>query len=1097
MLGALVMQGMPQANAQAVTATPSRSASATLAPPACTCSNVTLCEPLRGPLPAREVFVFASSRHTAEVAWRSYDYSTMTTLAYFGGAIPQELICLAHAHGVRVVFGSDTALSCIGVEPCESGYVADVVERMVLERADGVNLDIEGNTDPVRRDAITNLTVRIARAVRLVNPAAQVTFDVSFNAHRASWATRYDVRGLAAVTDFIVSMAYSLDWAVTPARPPGPNSRVVDWTVDHVYAAGIPPRKLVMAHTWYGRQTPCSGNASTYAAAVAAAPAGRAPACAFNISVYDNPGGKAMEVNIHNETVGPQLLAASVYGNGTIASQPRDTYWRNGYLDIVNPSNGRWSQIWWDDEVSLGEKYAQVVNLSLRGVGIWTAGFLSWRPADPRWSSMWGAIRTNFLIPAAAADASSSPPPPPPQSPSASAMATASASATAAGGGLAVSASRSASIGAVASSSGTASASGLPSSSTSVSLSSTPTRSASALPASISTTSTGTGTTSATVSRTRTRSGSISSSVAASVAASGTGTATATRSASAASASASGSRSRSSTRTRSASPTASASATSLAKSAGGGGGGRITVTFSVALMSANGSSTNATSSTTSGGAAARVLQLAASSPPSSTSSDEPVDSGVDTDAAAAAVCRAMAATLQARLTPKTSPSSSLNVACAAVAPLSVAPATLKSRQLQASTSAGTGAERAAAAGVIMTFLLSEDVSSESLAAAATATAGAAAPAASAAALSTASAAAARLAAVAAARASQVASALQDAAALAAGAVAMLAAEAADAGASSSPAASVSAAAANWLRESASTLAVNAAPAGAVAVAPQQPSSAPLAPASGSTRLDGGAVAGIAVGAVLAAAVIFVGIALLAARHRKGRSGSQSRGRRGTRMSAAASSATASASASAPMPRMAPHTAASAAAGGHTARPSYAATPYAPGAAPAAGHGLTIHSPRRSSAAVATPVAAGTSKSTAVLKHAHMSGRGSMSAGLRPSSWDHYDARASFMMVSPYARAVQPVRSSPRAPAPGSVAAAAPASSTPVATAAASGAAAAAGSARVSIAQPQHRRPSSRGGRTDPSRRLSSLQAFGSATSTTAVAHLPAQEQAFA
>ena len=69
----------------------------------------------------REVFVFSSPGVPGEKVppsrndtnWRDLDWSVLTTVAFTGPMEP-ELICYAHARGVRVLLGWDTGAFCPG-----------------------------------------------------------------------------------------------------------------------------------------------------------------------------------------------------------------------------------------------------------------------------------------------------------------------------------------------------------------------------------------------------------------------------------------------------------------------------------------------------------------------------------------------------------------------------------------------------------------------------------------------------------------------------------------------------------------------------------------------------------------------------------------------------------------------------------------------------------------------------------------------------------------------------------------------------------------------------------------------------------------------
>ena len=86
----------------------------------CPCATPELCRPITRER-EREVFVFASPGTPNEKVppprndtnWRDLDWAVLTTVAFTGPMEP-ELICHAHARGVRVLLGWDTGSFCPG-----------------------------------------------------------------------------------------------------------------------------------------------------------------------------------------------------------------------------------------------------------------------------------------------------------------------------------------------------------------------------------------------------------------------------------------------------------------------------------------------------------------------------------------------------------------------------------------------------------------------------------------------------------------------------------------------------------------------------------------------------------------------------------------------------------------------------------------------------------------------------------------------------------------------------------------------------------------------------------------------------------------------
>ena len=157
---------------------------------ACPCSNATLCQPIQrvGPEQIYAFHVDGSANGSLE-DWKLFDWSRITTLCLYGTLSP-ELLCHAHAHGVRITLGnggtgydfSDAAVDA---------WVNHTVHQVQTMFVDGINIDLEisncsgriGNCDNPSgwsTEAMANLT----RATRLMAntlhdavPGSQVSFD--------------------------------------------------------------------------------------------------------------------------------------------------------------------------------------------------------------------------------------------------------------------------------------------------------------------------------------------------------------------------------------------------------------------------------------------------------------------------------------------------------------------------------------------------------------------------------------------------------------------------------------------------------------------------------------------------------------------------------------------------------------------------------------------------------------------------------------------------------------------------------------------------------------------------------------------------------
>lgn len=185
--------------------------------PMCPCANASLCRPVTRVGPER-VFVFHVG--TAEAwnsTWREYDWSQITTVCVFGRLDP-ELLCHAHAHDARVTFGVDGPApnppAAWHNETLVDAWLRRNVDKVRASFVDGVNLDVEiGASAALDIDALTNVTRRTVSAMRALNPASHVTFDVPSEGLVQSgcgkmYGRDYSFKELASVVDFFVVMDY-------------------------------------------------------------------------------------------------------------------------------------------------------------------------------------------------------------------------------------------------------------------------------------------------------------------------------------------------------------------------------------------------------------------------------------------------------------------------------------------------------------------------------------------------------------------------------------------------------------------------------------------------------------------------------------------------------------------------------------------------------------------------------------------------------------------------------------------------------------------------------------------------------------------------
>ncbi len=358
--------------------------------------------------PQREVFGFAlaSSLSDPTVGYPSWDFSLLTTVAFFGlhvnsgdghfatdsgwnvfnsAALP-ALVSAAHSHGAKVVvtivlqdFAAGTPQMCAGLTHAAT-TVADTVTEIKAKGLDGVNVDYEGlngscgTADPSwARHAFTNLV----GSLRAATSGYYLTVDTYASSAVDPYGF-FDVKGLAASTDAFFVMAYDLEysnWARSPTNCSrfclGPTSPLGsyyynDASVTSQYTAAVPASKVILGVPYYGRK-----------ACVASATPNAYPASGVVADTYLDASQeytsslvKAGSYVIHRDT------------HDTVGQERWDT-WINTSLNCIR-------ELYWDDTVSLGHKYALVNGAGLRGVGMWNLNYGGGAP------ELWSLLNTYF-----------------------------------------------------------------------------------------------------------------------------------------------------------------------------------------------------------------------------------------------------------------------------------------------------------------------------------------------------------------------------------------------------------------------------------------------------------------------------------------------------------------------------------------------------------------------------------------------------------------------------------------------------------------------------------------------------------------------------
>ena len=193
--------------------------------PRCPCANVSLCAPISTPIPSTGgVFAFHVSTAN-DTAWREYDWSQVSTVCVFG-AVDPELLCHAHSVGARLTLGNGgiTETAQWSNATAVSSWIARSNGKVGAAFADGYNIDIEiESSGAADAAALAAMTIKAVAALKAINPASQISFDVPSQGQGACgqmYGRAYGFSALADAVDFLVVMDYDSGAArsALPAR---------------------------------------------------------------------------------------------------------------------------------------------------------------------------------------------------------------------------------------------------------------------------------------------------------------------------------------------------------------------------------------------------------------------------------------------------------------------------------------------------------------------------------------------------------------------------------------------------------------------------------------------------------------------------------------------------------------------------------------------------------------------------------------------------------------------------------------------------------------------------------------------------------------
>jgi spore germination protein YaaH len=364
--------------------------------------------------PTREVFGFAlaSSLNDPSFGYPSWNFSLLTTVAFFGLHVMDNgnftndsganvwnssqltgLVSTAHGQGAKVVvtiilqdFSGGTPHMCSGLAHA-STTIPYAVAEVKAKGVDGINVDYEGlngscgGPDPSwARHAFTNFMASLRSAL----PAGLFLSADTYASSAADPVGFYDIGAMTPNTDAFFVMAYDLEYS-NYHHPPtncssfclGPTAPLNgyyynDTSTAQQYLAVTPASKVILGVPYYGRK----------ACVTSAAP--NQPPDPNNPSVVADTYLDAM-----GESTAPGVQSGSYAAHRDAndpAGQERWDTWLNTTMNCTR-------ELYWDDTASLAPKYDLVNTDNLRGVGLWNLNYGGGAP------ELWQLLAAKFTAP--------------------------------------------------------------------------------------------------------------------------------------------------------------------------------------------------------------------------------------------------------------------------------------------------------------------------------------------------------------------------------------------------------------------------------------------------------------------------------------------------------------------------------------------------------------------------------------------------------------------------------------------------------------------------------------------------------------------------
>jgi len=310
-------------------------------------------------------------------AYESYNFKLLSRIAYFCYDLDPKsgkyksifswrntkLIPLAHKYGTKVDltvtnFGQDNNALFLTNPEAQKTLTDSLIS--LIRNADGVNIDFE-EIPKQNKDNFTKFIVNLSKSLKKANKRFKLTLAIP----AVDWTKTFDIKALADYVDYFFIMGY--DYYGVHSKIAGPNSLIFsgsNWSkyninnsVNYYLLEGVPKEKLILGVSYCYKEWETN---------------------------TDEVGSEAKSfIDSRSYRYVTSKYAEKYISNFDTASF--STYY-------IFREDGKWKQLWGDDEKSLAKKYDYIQGKELGGVGIWALGY------DNGYTSLWKLLAQKFSI---------------------------------------------------------------------------------------------------------------------------------------------------------------------------------------------------------------------------------------------------------------------------------------------------------------------------------------------------------------------------------------------------------------------------------------------------------------------------------------------------------------------------------------------------------------------------------------------------------------------------------------------------------------------------------------------------------------------------